>query len=156
MFPKPVRRVILLLLMAIAAYYAYRAVYTHTRHEVITLKEYCVALIEKDKITGRKLSLDSEGLKPFLDRHERDEAMRGELQFIFYKIKEMDVSENGQSTRLKVRQTFRLNPPGTEGSSFWGKTKIINNIYVVLEKKKSSWKIKEYQDRFYEIKYGEN
>lgn len=144
MIPKPVRRLIYIFLTIVVGYYLYTMVSAHTAQEVIVLKQYTKALMAGETMVGRKLSLDPKNLDPF---KKRGEALRGDIRFTYYKIKNIRRRGDGKTTNISMQQVFRLNPPGMD--SFFGVEEVKNNIQAVLVKPKSAWKIQSYTDNYY-------
>ena len=147
MLPKPVRRLVSILLLIAFGYYAYNMVRVHTSHEVIAFKQFSSALMENDRMAAKKLVVGDRQLEPFSKRAKRDEALRGDVRWTYYKIRNFRRSEDGKTSTLRVRQIIRLDPPGMD--SFFGTEKIINIQDVVLVSPKSAWKIEQYRDNFY-------
>ncbi len=118
----------------------------HTTQEVIAIKKYSRALLDKDAQAARNMVSGTEALKPFSNRKKRDEAFRGKIRWVSYKIK--DIRRGEKSTTLNINQVIRLDRPGQD--SFWGTEKIINNLQVTMVSHHSSWKVRFYRDRYYQ------
>jgi len=145
MFPKVVRRIIYLIITVIAGLYFFNIVRLHASQEVIAVKKYSRALLDRDIFTARNLVSGESALAPFTVRKKRDRALQGEIRWVTYRIKKLERSE--KSTSLLVHQVIRLDPPGQ--SSFWGKEIIINKMHVTMVSPRSTWKVSSYKDDFY-------
>ncbi len=145
MFPKPVRRILYLFILVLVGLNLFRFVRDHTTQEVIAIKLYSRALLDKDASSARNMVSGTEALEPFSNRKKRDEALRGKIRWVTYKIKEINRGE--KSTTLNINQIIRLDRPGQD--SFWGTQKIINNLHATMVSHHSSWKVLNYSDRYY-------
>ncbi len=145
MLPKPVRKILYLLIFSLIGFIVFNFVKDHTRQEVIAIKQYSRALLDKDSLAGRNLVSDKNALKPFTVRKKRDEALRGKIRWVTYQIKE--IRKDKGSTRLNVNQIIRLDRPGQD--SFWGSEKIVNKLEVTMVSPHSHWKVRTYKDKFY-------
>lgn len=147
MLPKPVRRILFLFILAGVGFYTYDVVKDHTALEVIAFKQYSAAVLDNDMLAARKLVKNDIALHPLRYREKRQDAINGDVRFVWYDIRKLKRSDTGRNTTLQVRQTIRYDPPGHD--SFWGTDKIINHQFVTMEKEKSAWKVIDYRDNFY-------
>ncbi len=147
MIPKPVRKVAYLIIFIALGYYAFNVIRLHTRQEVIAFKNYSGALIDGNVNVGRKLVATREALDPFKKRKKRNEALRGEVRFTWYKIRSIRRGKNGKTANLEIRQIIRIDPPGSD--TLFGTDKIMNNQRVAMIQKESNWKIEKYSDSYY-------
>jgi len=145
MFPKPVRRILYLIILVLGGVILFNFVRDHSAQEVIAIKQYSRALLDRDSLAARNLVSGPEALKPFSIRKKRDEALRGKIRWVTYQIK--DIHRGERSTTLNINQIIRLDPPGQD--SFWGTEKIINNLRATMVQPHSSWKVRSYRDKFY-------
>ena len=145
MFPKAVRKILYLFISGIAGLYFFNVVRLHTTQEVIAIKQYSRALLDKDTLAARNLVSGKSALEPFNVRKKRDQALRGKIRWVTYRIKEIKRSE--KSTSLRVHQVIHLDPPGQD--SFWGTAIIVNKLEVTMVSLHSSWKVRSYRDSFY-------
>ena len=146
MFPKPVRRILYLIILVLVGLNLFKFVRDHTTQEVIAIKQYSRALLDKDAQAARNMVSGPEALNPFSNRKKRDEALRGKIRWVTYQIKEINRGE--KSTTLNINQIIRLDRPGQD--SFWGTEKIINNLHATMVSHHSSWKVRTYKDRYYQ------
>ncbi len=145
MFPKPVRRILFLFISVLAGLYVFNVVRLHSAQEVIAVKLYSRALLDRDGQAARSLVSEKAALEPFRARTRRDEAFRGNIRWVTYRIKKIDRHE--KFTKLEVQQVIRLDPPGTD--SFMGTEILINKMQATMVSSHSSWKVKSYRDTYY-------
>lgn len=147
LFPKPVRRVFYLLLFLGIGYYGYIFVTPHLTQEAVAFKRYSNAL--KDGQLGKVHDLieGDYAKKPFEQRTKRDHAVDGEIRLVYHRIKVLNLSEDGMTANISVRQVIRYDPPGV--SSLLGETEMINFQTATLVREQSSWKVSKYQDNFF-------
>src|SRR5690606_27354466 len=129
LIPKPVRRVLFWLIIAFLGYHAYTFVRVHASQEVIVFKQYSSALMDRDYTTVSHIT-QGKASAPFQDTQKRDEAIKGEITFVYYKIRNVRRSPDGRMSTIDAQQIIRYNPVGTD--SFWGIEKIVNNQSAVL------------------------
>lgn len=150
MFPKPVRKILLVAIMAGLVYYGFSVVSVHSSGEVIAFKQFASAVMDGDVIRGRKL-LEKDEPKyqgPLTFQKRRKKELEGcEVRFVYYKVRRMEPSKDGKTVNLVVNQIIHLDRPGSK--TFWGNDTIINPQTVTMVKVKSTWKVRSFIDSFY-------
>jgi len=147
MLPKPVRKLLVLFALSGVSLYGYDAIHVHTSQEVIAFKQYASAILEGDARTVARMSVDKkDGLLPLKKCKKRNQALRGDIKFTYYSIKDVSKSADGKVVTLSAQQITRLDPPGT--TSIFGLERIVNNQQITLEADKSAWKVKSYRDDY--------
>jgi hypothetical protein len=134
--PKPVRRILSLFIIVATGAFAYNTMRVHTMQEVIILKQYGDALLKYDRQLG-----------PFEITSERKVALRGDVKWTYYRVRNVRRSKDQRTTTLVADQIIRKDPPGLV--TFWGAEKIVNRMNMVLVSPKSSWRVERYSDSFY-------
>ena len=145
--PKPVRRILSLFIIVATGVFAYNTMRVHTMQEVIILKQYGDALLKNDRHLGRELSVDATALRPFEITSERKAALRGDLKWTYYRVRNVRRSKDQRTTTLVADQIIRKDPPGSV--TFWGTEKIVNRMNMVLVSPRSAWRVERYSDSFY-------
>lgn len=149
LFPKPVRRVLFLIVLAVVSYYGYHFVRTQISQEVIAFKSYAKALFDGEPQRARELIAGPLAEAPFRNRGAREEALEGgEVRLVYYKVRKKDVGEEGRVVRLFTTQIIRYDPPGAD-PSFWGRAKIVNHQEATLVRDKSRYQVERYSDRWF-------
>lgn len=147
LLPKPVRRLLFVLVFAFAGYLTYEYVRVHTQQEIIILKAYSKALTYNDPAGGGRHALDEGGLSPFRNRTKRDEGVPGQIRFIWHNIQDIRRLPDGKSVVVTVRQIIRYDPQGA--NTLWGADTIHNTQRFILTAERSTWKVKAFQDSFF-------
>lgn len=147
LFPKPVRRVFLLILLIGTGWYGYNFVKPHARQDVMAFKRYSSALLEGESMRGKDLCATDYAFEPFQQRGNRDEAFDGEVRIVYHNIRSVSEAAGGEMVKLVVQQVIRYDPPAD--STLWGRNKLINTQFVTLVAEKSNWKVESYRDNFF-------
>lgn len=147
MIPKPVRKIIYLMVLLVVGYWAYDTVRLHTSQEVIAFKQYSEALLDYDGYAARKLVANEDALRPFKINTKRKEELRGDIRFVWYSIKSVKRSKDNRTANISVKQIIKIDPPGFK--SFLGTEERINNISVTMVCPKSQWQVQNYSDSYY-------
>lgn len=147
LFPKPVRRVFFLVIVLTLGYYGYAVVRPHLTQEAVAFKRYSNALRDGDLYKATEVIADDYAKLPFQHRTKRDEAIDGEIRFVYHRIRNLVNAEDGKSASITVRQIIRYDPPGVE--SFFGTETMVNVQQAKLFREQSSWRVVRYTDNFF-------
>ena len=138
------KTLILLAVLGAAGYYAYGFAVTQYNQPALAYKRYAAALMEGDAARAKSQALDEEALIPFQYHDRRMRRLGGEKRFVWYTFLDQNFAEDGKSVTMVVRQTVRVDPPGSD--SFWGTEVRKDRHIVTLVKEKSAWKVKRFDD----------
>ena len=147
LLPKPVRRLLFLLIFLFAGYQAYEYLKIHTQQQVIILKAFSKAVTYNDLQSGSNHSLEDASLAPFRNRAKRNEGIPGQIRFVWHNIQDLRPSQDNSMLVVTVRQIIRYDPPGA--NTLWGADTIYNTQRFILVADRSTWKVKSYQDSFF-------
>lgn len=138
------KTLLLLAILGAAGYYAYGFAVTQYNQPALAYKRFAAALMEGDRARAKSQAYDDDALTPFNFHAERMSRLDGEQRFVWYTFLNQKFSEDGNSVTMVVRQTVRVDPPGTD--SFFGTEVRKDRHTVTLIKEQSAWKIQRFDD----------
>ncbi|WOO39456.1 hypothetical protein [Rubellicoccus peritrichatus] len=147
------KTLLLLAILGAAGYYAYGFAVTQYNQPALAYKRYAAALMEGDRARAKSQAVDDEALVPFQYHAQRMSRLDGEQRFVWYTFIDQRFSEDGNSVTMVVRQTVRVDPPGSD--SFFGTEIRKDRHTVTLIKDQSAWKIKRFDDSATQLGHSE-
>ncbi len=138
------RTLIFLILLGIGGYYSYNFAVTQFNQPALVYKRYADALLEGDRSRAKTLAVNEAALSAFNAQAERRERLDGEERFVWYTFLNQQFSNDGKTVTMVVKQTVRVDPPGSD--SFFG-TEIRKDRHIVtLVQDQSAWKVQQFED----------
>lgn len=144
------KKLILLLLLGVAGYWAYGYFTTNFSQEMIAYKRYANALLDNEPSRARTVIQGDQPSQAFANYSRRQERMPGEIDFVYYEVlSKVKVEETGTTT-LTVRQKVYYDPEGVDTFKFalW-KKQIWQDVHTVqMRMNQSAWKVINFSDFF--------
>lgn len=131
-------------LLAIIGYYGYDFAVTQFSQPAMAYKRYATAVLDNDRTRAKALVIGDDALAAFAFNNERQSWLNGEHRFVWYTFLDQRMSGDGDRATLVVRQTVRVDPPGSD--SFFGTEVRQDRHFVTLEQDQSSWKVVSFED----------
>lgn len=131
-------------LLGLAGYFCYNFIVTNYNQPAIAYKRFASALLDGDSARARPQALNDEAMNPFNFHSDRQRWLNGKKRFVWYTFLDRRYSDDGNTVTLVVRQTVRVDPPGSD--SFFGTEVRQDRHFVTLVLDQSAWKIKRFED----------
>lgn len=147
LLPKPVRRLLFLLIFLFVGYQSYEYLKVHTRQEILVLKKFSKAVVYNDFATATQHTTGDEAMAVFRSRAKRNEGVPGQVRFVWHNVQDIRRGADPSTVVVTVRQIIRFDPVGA--NTLWGADTVYNTQRIFLVEERSAWKVKTYQDSFF-------
>ncbi len=138
------KTLLLLILLGIVGYMAYDYLVVQLSQEALVYKRYMGAVMDNNSQRARQYVSGEQPMKAFEAHGYRVQQWNGDPRWVTYRFLSRDLSPDGNTMRMRVRQHARVDPPGV--TTFWGQEERRDLHTVVLVRERSVWKVSHFED----------